>query len=61
MKVFLIAFIIELIITGTFWWKIKDDTNDGDFGIGLLFWALIVLFVFTDVLWALMIAYKMIK
>jgi hypothetical protein len=61
MKAFLITFIIELIITGTFWWKVKDDTSDGDFGIGLLFWAMIVLFVFTDVLWALMIAYKMIK
>jgi hypothetical protein len=61
MKVFLIAFIIELIITGTFWWKIKDDTNDGDFGIGLLFWALIVLFVIGDLIWALILAYGLIK
>jgi hypothetical protein len=61
MKAFLIAFIIELIIMITFWSRIKDDTNDGDFGVGLLFWAMIALFVIGDIIWALILAYRLIK
>ena len=49
MKCLGVMLLVEVILAAIFFWYIKDDTLDGDFGLGMLFWLMIAGFVVIDV------------
>jgi len=54
----LIALVLEIITAGWLFYRIKGDTTDGDVGLGLLFWALCILYVAIDAAWFAILVWK---
>jgi hypothetical protein len=58
MKLFLLALAVEIITAGWFFYRIKDDTNDGDLILGLLFWAMCAFYILADGAWGAILIWK---
>lgn len=46
-----VALVFEALTTWAFFHRIQYDTNDGDIGLGLLFWAMVALYLLIDGAW----------
>ena len=58
MKYFLLVLVFEFITASLFFYRIKDDTTDGDLVLGLLFWALCILYAAGDTAWLAVLVWK---
>lgn len=59
MKAFLIALLFEAVTTGAFFKRISSDTNDGDIGLGVLFWTMLFVYALVDGAWLGILLWRM--